>query len=155
MGFDVGAFIANLFLSYFSQNGHKNGPDYAEWVLEQIQTFWNTFETVFCQLWNDEAEHTGMAFGRAVLGEVDGIAVAQKDFMAQILADTLGFAGMKMLRRIVGIAHVEDLESIEDANVRAQCERCALETAKAFIKGAAALDGIDAAIAVAKANNKM
>ena len=32
--------------------------------------------------------------------------------------DTLGFAGCKMVRRIVGIAHVEDMDSIADADLR-------------------------------------
>jgi 5-methylthioribose kinase len=62
MGFDTGAFIANLFLSYVSQSGHNNnGEAYADWVLEQIIVFWTTFETEFLKLWNNESEHTGMA----------------------------------------------------------------------------------------------
>jgi 5-methylthioribose kinase len=38
----------------------------------------------------------------------------------QVKKDTLGFMGCEMIRRVVGIAHVEDLESIADATVRAQ-----------------------------------
>lgn len=34
--------------------------------------------------------------------------------MNSLFEDMLGFAGAKMIRRILGIAHVEDLESIED-----------------------------------------
>lgn len=150
MGFDVGAFIANLFLAYFSQNGHSNGAEYADWILEQIRVFWTTFESGFVELWNDESEHTGMAFKRVMLGDKDAIEAAQKDFMAEVFSDTMGFAGMKMLRRVVGIAHVEDLESITDPDVRAGCERRALQTAKAFIKGASDLKGIDDAIKIAK-----
>ena len=37
-------------------------------------------------------------------------------------------------RRIVGVAHVEDFESISDANKRANCERRALELAKLLLK---------------------
>jgi len=40
MGFDIGAFIANLFLSYFSQDGHakseqdeKKCKEYKRWLL--------------------------------------------------------------------------------------------------------------------------
>ena len=37
-------------------------------------------------------------------------------------------------RRIVGVAHVEDFESITDASRRADCERWALEVAKLLLK---------------------
>lgn len=43
--------------------------------------------------------------------------------------------GSSARRRIVGIAHVEDLESIKDASKRAECERAALNCAKTILKG--------------------
>ena len=117
--------------------------------MQQIQIFWSTFETEFINLWNDESEHTGMMFNRLVLTP-SGASGAQSLFMCGLLRDTLGFAGMKMLRHIVGIAHVEDLESLEDLDVRAKCERHGLEIAKTFIKTAASFTSIDEAIALAK-----
>jgi 5-methylthioribose kinase len=42
----------------------------------------------------------------------------------------LGFAGSKMIRRIVGLAHVEDFESIADPDVRAACEGNVLRLAR-------------------------
>lgn len=150
IGFDTGAFIANLFLSYVSQSGHDNGEAYADWVLEQIIVFWTTFETEFLKLWNDETEHTGMAFKRLLLGSGEALKMAQDEFMTSLLADTLGFAGMKMLRRIVGIAHVEDLESIKDVDVRSKCERHCLEVAKIFIKTAPLIATIQDAVEIAK-----
>jgi len=150
MGFDTGAFLANLLLAYCSQWGHLNGDDYAEWLLETIKTFWTTFESEFVKLWNDPSEHTGMAYKRTVLGDDTAIALAQQSFLASIFQDTVGFAGMKMLRRVVGIAHVEDLESIKDADVRAMCERHALEIAKSFIKDRSMLSSIDDVLKVAR-----
>jgi 5-methylthioribose kinase len=147
--FDTGAFVANLFLAYVSQGGHRPGDnEYAEWILAQIQTLWQTFEAQFIALWNDAAEHTGFAYGRQVFG--DNLKACQDDYMKTMLADTLGFAGMKMLRRIVGIAHVEDLESIQDADVRAKCERRGLTIAKAFIKTSARFATIEDAIQLAR-----
>ncbi|KAK9286857.1 hypothetical protein L1049_015263 [Liquidambar formosana] len=40
----------------------------------------------------------------------------------------------QLLLRIVGVAHVEDFESIIDASKRAACERQALEMAKMLLK---------------------
>ncbi len=46
---------------------------------------------------------------------------AQGAFLRELLPDALGFAGAVMTRRIVGIAHVADMESIADPDTR--CER--------------------------------
>ena len=42
-----------------------------------------------------------------------------------------------MIRRIFGLAHVEDLESISDPDRRAACERPAVAFARQLIAGAA------------------
>ncbi|XVF02423.1 hypothetical protein REPUB_Repub04eG0174400 [Reevesia pubescens] len=53
--------------------------------------------------------------------------------MAVILDDHRSSVA-KMIRRIVGVAHVEDFESIKEASIRANCERWALESAKTLLK---------------------
>lgn len=40
---------------------------------------------------------------------------------------------MKMIRRVVGISHVEDLDGIDDRAVRAQCESHALALGKRLV----------------------
>jgi 5-methylthioribose kinase len=40
-----------------------------------------------------------------------------------------------MIRRLVGVAHVADFESIEDADARAACERRALRFARECLCG--------------------
>ena len=44
-----------------------------------------------------------------------------------------------MTRRIVGIAHVADMDSIADADVRAACERRALKCGRRLMLEAGAL----------------
>ena len=39
----------------------------------------------------------------------------------------------RSIRRIVGIAHVDDLESITDPEIRAQCEKSVIELAKELL----------------------
>ena len=43
---------------------------------------------------------------------------AQAAFLRELLPDALGFAGAVMTRRIVGIAHVADMEGIADPDAR-------------------------------------
>ena len=47
--------------------------------------------------------------------------------------DMLGFAACKMIRRILGFAHVIDFESIQDAALRADCEASALAMAQMLL----------------------
>ena len=43
---------------------------------------------------------------------------AQQAFMAEVFVDALKFGGAVMVRRIVGIAHVDDFRDIKDDNIR-------------------------------------
>jgi len=124
MGFDVGALLSNLLLSYFSQEA-TNGAAYAAWLLEQIVVLHEEFEKQFEAQWSVQATD-GEHFRREVFNSPSSLAQAQHEFLRALWWDSLGFAGMKMIRRIVGIAHVADLESITDADQRAACEKRAL-----------------------------
>jgi 5-methylthioribose kinase len=64
--------------------------------------------------------------------------------LRHIWRDTLGFAGMKMIRRIFGLAHVEDLESIRDPDVRAGCEERAVRLARRMVIDRAAIPSLPA-----------
>ncbi|MDB5517780.1 MAG: mtnK, partial [Tardiphaga sp.] len=89
------------------------------------------FETKFLALWRQSA--TGDAFVAELFADPAGAAALEKHravTMARIFADSVGFAGAKMVRRILGLAHVEDLESIEDPRIRAACEMKALGLAR-------------------------
>ena len=56
-----------------------------------------------------------------------------------------------MIRRILGLAHVEDLESIADPERRARCEAKALGLARELMLGAKGFAGIADAVAAARA----
>jgi len=159
MGFDVGAFLANVLLAYFSQDGHEktSGGDRSAsraWLLETFTGTWHTFERRFLQLWDERGVAAGTAgitpasvYGGSA-GE-DALRAVQKAYVKGVLRDSLAFAGAKMTRRIVGIAHVADLESIGDPDVRAKCELAALACARRLILEADELS-IDDVAAVAE-----
>ena len=56
--------------------------------------------------------------------------------MRALFRDALGFAGAKMIRRILGLAHNIDFEQIPDKSLRAACERRALQFGRALVLGA-------------------
>jgi 5-methylthioribose kinase len=137
MGFDIGALLANLLLSYYAQDWHerRRGRDpegYQRWLLEQVQRIWSGFAERFTGLWRQHERDRGSAF---IGGAADAPAAAafRRCFMQRLLADTLGFAGCKMIRRIVGMAKVTDITSIADEAARAQIEVRCLRLAEALL----------------------
>jgi 5-methylthioribose kinase len=56
-----------------------------------------------------------------------------------------------MARRILGLAHVEDLESIKDLDSRARCERCALNLARQLMSDRSSITSIAAVRQLAEA----
>ena len=148
MGFDIGAFVGNLLLNYFSQDGHATEADdrsaYKAWVLETAETFWHAFAARYGALW---AERKGDAYPAALFDGPDGaasLAQARDDAIAALFTDTIRFGAAKMIRRILGIAHNIDFEWIEDPDRRAACERPALLLGRELLLNAAAYSTIEA-----------
>lgn len=131
IGFDTGSLMANLLLSYFSQPGHRresndDTEDYAEWVLQQVIAVNDNFNYQFAELWR--LHHEKLASREGEPKEFDSPSVflldkAQHKLLRELWWDTLGFAGIEMIRRTVGIAHVEDVQSISNIDVKAECEK--------------------------------
>ncbi|XP_044481061.1 methylthioribose kinase-like [Mangifera indica] len=138
MGFDIGAFLGNLILAYFAQDGHADqGNDrktYKKWILKTIEETWTLFHDKFTALWHQHKDGSGEAYLPEIYNNPDLQLLIQEKYMKELFHDTLGFGAAKMIRRIVGVAHVEDFESITDASKRAACERRALELAKTLLK---------------------
>ncbi|XP_058769513.1 methylthioribose kinase-like [Vicia villosa] len=138
MGFDIGAYLGNLILAYYSQDGHADQANdrkgYKEWILKSIEDTWNLFHDKFTGLWEKHRNGAGEAYLPAIYNNPEVQLLVQKKYMTDLFHDSLGFGAAKMIRRIVGVAHVEDLESIADAGKRATCERRALNFAKMILK---------------------
>lgn len=126
-GFDIGAMIANLVLNYASWTGRDDKTveeiqGYREYLITTIESFYHNFENIFSKLWDENAKEEF----RSVKG--------YKDFyMQSILQDTAGFAGCKINRRIISLAHVADMDSIVNEYRRADAQILALRIGRSFI----------------------
>jgi 5-methylthioribose kinase len=152
-GFDTGAFLANLVLAYYSRDWHdrlrgREPRDYQRWLLEQVVQVWHGFEEKFAGLWRMHEREAGRAYigGPADTRAADAF---REDFMRRLFADTLGFAGCKMIRRIVGMAKVAEITSIKDDAVRALVEVRCLRLAEALLVRRHELASIEAVVALA------
>ena len=130
-GFDVGMLIANFFMAFFAQSGHEGRAGerdaYRDWILGVTTTIWSTFAAEFARLWR--TERTGILYPHALYeSQGHGLAAEQAltDLLHRIWQDALGFAGVEMHRRILGLAHIAEFEHIVDPDRRAACEAKAL-----------------------------
>ena len=138
IGFDLGLFVGNLLMAYFSQPGHEAHPgeraDQAHWILTQVSEFWAEFVRQYQALWS--APRAGDGYPSAFFttpADQNAFALERERGFADLLADTLGFAGAEIIRRIVGFAHNRDFESIENPDMRAALEHQALKFARTLI----------------------
>jgi len=138
IGFDLGAFFGNLLLSWYAQPAYASASDnrreYQLWILEQARIFWLSFRSRMLALFREHA--AGDLLPRAMFsapGEDAALEAARSAFVETLFADMLGFAACKMIRRILGFAHVIDFERITDVVQRARCEAAALAMARVLL----------------------
>jgi 5-methylthioribose kinase len=132
IGFDLGLFVANLLLSLFAHAHDPATEEYRDWIVAQTGAVWGAFRDAFTTLWR-ERDQGGDIMPSSLLGEPQAMQVEQDAMIACIFDDMLGFAGLEMIRRVLGFAHVLDLESIEDTRRRAASERAALDFARLLL----------------------
>lgn len=136
MGFDIGAFIANLLLACLAQEarqraaGHEPAA-YQGWLLDCCCELWRGFEARFLALWRTQEAGGSGFIGR----DLDGRSAEafRAAFMRGLFADTLGFAACKMMRRVVGLAKVADITGIADPEARTLAEQRALRLAETLL----------------------
>jgi len=128
MGFDIGAVIANLLLNSAAQEGWSTTDEERrsrrELLMQTIQDVWDGFAAKFDSLWETSL--------------IDPMASApgyKELYMERLLQDTMGYAGCKMIRRVIGLAHVADIDRIEDPSARERARRLALSVGTRLVKG--------------------
>ncbi len=146
MAFDVGMMLANFWMAYFAQRGHEANGDRAPmraYLLGVVEEIWRVFRAEFAHLWR--SERTGILYQRALFedqGDALGAEQALDSVLHGIWVDMLGFAGVEMHRRILGLAHNADFETIEDPDLRARCEAKALKLGRHLAVNRRAIAGL-------------
>ena len=155
MGFDVGAVIGNLIMSYLASAGHERSPgerrSFEAWMLETIENVWAQFSRKFVELWRTGAH--GDAYPAALFaGEAGGarLEAERQAYMERLFRDTVAFAAAKIIRRILGLAHNIDFEWIEDTKLRAICEARSLRLARVMLLDAPSIPTISAVTRAAR-----
>ncbi len=121
MGFDIGNIVANLMFAWANADAYEVSKQ-KEWLEETIVAVVDLFKEKYNVLFDENVTE--------VTASYKGF---KEYYLDRILSDTAGVAGLEGSRRIIGIAQVKDITTIEDEAKRIRAERICLTAAKKFI----------------------
>jgi 5-methylthioribose kinase len=127
IGYDTGNVVANLIFAWANADAtiadSSERADYTGWLEKTITEVVDMFIEKFIKAWKENVTE--------IFAKEEGF---DKWYLSTVLRDTAAVAGLELCRRIVGMAQVKDITSIEDEKARLRAERICLTTAKQFIK---------------------
>lgn len=134
IGFDVGQFIANLIFQTITreESGRRE-------IFDAIEHTWEVFSSLFSDLLEKESNEPFAS-----------LPAYRQSILEKIFTDTVGVAGCELIRRTIGLAHVADLDGIQDKENRLEGKRQALRLGTAFILQREKLDSIASLLALVK-----
>ncbi|PIC80822.1 S-methyl-5-thioribose kinase [Sporosarcina sp. P18a] len=115
-GFDLGQFIANLFLNGIAF------PNYKEKRFEQAKETWYAFAETFSNLWQTSTHER--------YTKVDGFYTI---IMEELFTDIIGYAGCELVRRAISIAQIPDMNTEQDEDLRMAARKEVLSLGKYMI----------------------
>lgn len=125
-GYDVGNSVAHFIFTIANGEAmiqcEDEKKEYLEWVRLTIRSFIDLFKDKFIKIWDEKATEK-LAF----------VSGYREIYLNELLKDSAGVAGLEICRRIIGLASVKDITSIEDAEKRTKAEKFCLSVGKELI----------------------
>jgi 5-methylthioribose kinase len=100
VGFDVGALFGNYLIAQARAAAMRRPPDFTAWLTTLIEGTWSAFAGELRRLWPDRRA--------SFLSDL-----FLEDWLTSVLQDAAGVGGCKAIRRIVGLAKVSDIQTLE------------------------------------------
>lgn len=125
IGFDLGVLFANYILNLVSAKtcyGNSFEDKYSYDILNIIYRTFSEFEKIFRELFYSE--------GKEEFTCIDGFI---DSYLEKVMIDSIGFAGCEIIRRIIGLAHVEDIDTIDDKQSRVNAQKTSLKIGEYLI----------------------
>lgn len=127
MGYDIGNVIGNLFFALINRKylmeESKHKEKFISWLEKTISDIFDLFKSKFQEKYKELVKE---------------MMYSEESFMQwyldEILADSVGFAGLEIIRRVVGDAKVIEITSVENMEKRVLIERELLDIGIRFIK---------------------
>ncbi|QMW14426.1 MULTISPECIES: S-methyl-5-thioribose kinase [Pseudoalteromonas] len=136
VGFDIGSFMGNLLLNYCAQNGRitelAKRRQYQTHLLTCLQDCYSQFEEQWLNLASNET--TDVSFANRAFTE---------DYLKSVLHDAIGYCGAELIRRTIGLAHVADIDGIENEQARLAVQQQTLVLGEQLMLNATSCDNKD------------
>ncbi len=131
ISFDLGAVVGNLIMASIAMNA-RGKSEYAKSLENMAYEVMDKFAVKFEALL---LGGSGAMYESSYWANTDenGKKTLIQKVIADILSESVGFAGCKMARRQLGVAHILEIDSIEDEALRAQVETKVLRTAREMV----------------------
>jgi len=121
MGYDIGNLMANLIFAWARGRAYQQ-QEFTEWIETTLVDIMDLFDSKFRTAWDEHATEV-----------VAKNADFKEHYIQNIYKDTAGMAGLELARRIVGLAKVKDITTIEPIENRLRAERICLRVATELI----------------------
>lgn len=129
MGYDIGNVIGNLFFSWANK---------AFTMRSQAQAI-AALERTICDLYDLTRAKLEKKYEELVTFPLYRLPAYRKDYLDGVMADSLGYAGTEIIRRVVGDAKVPEVTGVENLEQRVPMERALLKLGITLIKQRAAI----------------
>lgn len=116
MGYDVGNVVGNLFFAFaYKYYTHNDNKEFLSWISSSIENIIDKFvqklENKFDEIVTFDLYNKGF----------------KEDYVKEVLADSLGFAGTEIIRRVVGDSKVLEVTSVKDISIKVAMERALIK----------------------------
>lgn len=101
-GYDVGNVLAHFIFSILNARYSEKAPnEFTSWIRNVLGDTLDKFLAYYNEEWD-----------RLVTDEMAKVEGFKENYISDLLSDTASFAGTEIIRRIIGLAHVEDIVSL-------------------------------------------
>lgn len=123
MGYDIGNVIGNLFFSLANKI----------FTMPEEENAIAALEKTISEVFDMTAEKLDRKYDEIVEFPFYTLVAFKKDYLENVMADSIGFAGTEIIRRVVGDSKVMEVTSVHDLEIRIPMERALILLGKKLI----------------------
>ncbi len=123
MGYDIGNVIGNLFFSLANKI----------FTMPEEENAIAALEKTISEVFDMTAEKLDRKYDEIVEFPFYTLEAFKKDYLENVMADSIGFAGTEIIRRVVGDSKVMEVTSVHDLEIRIPMERALILLGKKLI----------------------
>jgi 5-methylthioribose kinase len=147
--FDIGSLLANLVNNYIYHSVVTKNVEFREWLLKTIKEILDKFSEKFLKFWGEYKDSALLVEGYLY---DETLQSYKTRFVLNILQESVGYAGCKMVRRIFGVSGVEEIRGIQDELLRHETEALALKIAREFVMNYDKIETTDEILEIIKSS---